>query len=147
MRQAIKTILLMGALALGVQSAWGFTPGGPIGNGGDSWQTPVIGYGLGGDLLAPKNIGEEYRRNIPVMYYAYDANFLGFFGLAGTTNIDAAFAIMNGITNVSSYSTSLGEFPLDSQQINYQAQALALMDLKSVTMTFLMEQMGLADPE
>lgn len=130
-----------------VSSAWSFVPGGPIGNGGDNWQVPVIGYGLPGDLLAPKNIGEEYRRVNPVMYYAYDANFLDFFGLVGMTNIDAAFGIMNGIANVSSYSWDLSEFPLESQQINYTAAAAGLADLKSHTLELLVEQMGLAEPE
>jgi len=132
---------------LTVSSAWGFVIGGPIGNGGDKWQVPTIGYGLGGDLLAPKNIGEEYRRVTPVMYYAYDANFFGFFGLAGATNIDAAFGVMNSLTNVSTYSPDLSEFPLASQQFNYRAQSLELLDLKSVALGLLAEQMGLGEPE
>jgi hypothetical protein len=54
---------------------------------------------------------------------------------------------MNSLTNVSSYSSSLNEFPLNSQGINYTAQALGLTDLKSITLNLLMEQMGLAEPE
>ncbi len=97
MRKLIKKFLGSALLLVALPSAWSFSPGGPIGNGGDAWQVPVIGYGLDGDIMAPKNIGEEYRRNIPLMYYTYDANFLGYFGLAGTTNVDAAFALMNGV--------------------------------------------------
>ena len=93
----MKKFLWTAMLMLALPAAWAFSPGGPIGNAGDAWQIPTIGYGLGGDIMAPKNIGEEYRRNDPVMYYSYDANFLGYFGLAGATNVDMAFALMNGV--------------------------------------------------
>lgn len=143
----MKTILLAAAVMSGLlQSAGAYSLGGPIGNGGDSWQQIVIGYGLPGDLNAPKNLGEEYRRNIPVMYYAFDANFLDFFGSNGVVAIDGTYNILNSLTNVSSYSTDLSEFPLESRHINYQAQALGLMDLKSSALGLMMEQLGLADP-
>lgn len=156
MRQVMKTILLVGAVMFGVlHSAGAYSLGGPIGNnpnpfgiqpGGDSWQQSVIGYGLGGDLVAPKNLGEEYRRNTPVMYYAFDANFLDFFGSNGVVAVDGAFTILNSLTNVSSYSADLSEFPLESRHINFQAQALGLYDLKSWALGAMTEQIGLADP-
>jgi hypothetical protein len=146
MRQMIKRFLWIALLASGSQAAWAYSLGGPIGNGGDSWQQPVIGYGLGGDLNAPKNLGEEYRRNIPLMYYACNANFLDYFGSNGVAAVDGAFAILNGLTNVDSYSPNLSEFPLESRHLNYQAGALGLYDLKSWTLGAMMEQLGLADP-
>lgn len=99
MRKLIQYFLCVAVLLMALPSARAFIPGGPIANGGDSWQIPDLGYGLAGDLNAPKNIGEEYRRNVPYMYYAYDANFFGFFGLAGATNVDTAYALMNGVLN------------------------------------------------
>src|SRR5665213_870018 len=155
MRQVMKTILLAGAALFGLlQSAGAYSLGGPIGNNpkpngfavGDAWQAPVIGYGLPGDLNAPKNLGEEYRRITPVLYYAYDQNFLDYFGSNGVVAVDGTFTILNNLTNVSSYSASLSEFPLDSRHINYQAQALGVLDLKSATLGLMMEQLGLADP-
>ena len=156
MRQVMKIILLMGAVVFGLlPSAWAYTLGGPPGNNpkpipsnalGDSWQQPVIGYNLPGDLNGPKNLGEEYRRNTKVMYYAYDASFLDFFGSNGIVAVDGAFTIMNSLTNVSSYSANLSEFPIESRHVNFQAQALGLFDLKSFTLGALMEQVGLADP-
>ena len=150
-------------LMAGAQVSWGFALLGPSGNGEDSWQTTVIGYDLAygdesspssyggpvflGDIGGPKNIGEGYRRNIPALYYAYDSSFLDFFGSNGVAAVDSAFAVMNSLTNVDSYSTNLSEFPLNSQSFNYQAQSLYLTDLKSVTLHALVEQMGLADPE
>lgn len=163
MQQIIKRFLWVVLLVSGLPAAWGFTPGGPIGSGpdgnpkpsgalvGDSWQTPSIGYGLAGDVNAPKNIGQAYRHNTPNMYYACDANFVGFFDANNTTNgtaaIDAAFAILNGLTNVDQYSSQLSEFPFDTLKYNYSAQALGLTDLKSAALYFTLEQLGLAAPE
>lgn len=148
MQPMIKRFLWVLLLTLGLQTSWAYSTGGPIGNAGDAWQQPVIGYGLGGDLNAPKNLGEEYRRNTPVMYYAFDAAFLddGAFGLQGASSVDAAFAILNSLTNVDTYSKQLNEFSLETRNINYQAQALGLFDLKSETLGLMMEQLGLADP-
>jgi hypothetical protein len=146
MRQLTKIFSGIALLALGLQSARAFSYAGPIGNGGDAWQTAVIGYGLGGDLVAPKNIDEEYRRNIKTLYYGYDSNFKGYFGSNGMVAIDGAFAILNSLTNVDLYSTNLSEFPLETRGENYEASALGLFDLKSFTLGEMMEQMGLADP-
>jgi hypothetical protein len=162
----MKTILLVSVVSLGLlQSAGAYSLGGPIGNNpkpnggaiveGDAWQQPVIGYGLGGDEVAPKNLGEEYRRNLPVMYYSCDANFLDYFGANGKQAIDQAFVILNAaFTNnptgtshgLDGYSANLVEFPLETRHFNYQAQAMGLWDMKSITLGAMMEQMSLADP-
>jgi len=161
----IKSFLWVGLLVLGLQSARAFSLAGPIGNNpkpsggagikGDLWQLPVIGYGLAGDINAPKNIGEEYRPNIPVMYYACDANFLGFFGSNGVVAVNQAFDILNsaftnnptGLANgLDGYSADLSEFSLETRHMNYQAQAMGLYDLKSWTLGVMTEQLGLADP-
>ena len=162
----IKRFLPVLLLVAGLQAGWGFALLSPnaqdlSGFTGNPWQTIVIGYnndvyqegGLPGgpvalgDLGGPGNIGEGYRRNDPVIYYAYNASYSGFFGSNGMAAADSAFAIMNSLTNVSSYSSDLSEFPLTSQHLNYQAQALFLTDVKSVTLHLLVETMGLTDPE
>ena len=113
----------------GVQGAFGFALLGPLGGSTtarpDGYQQPIIAYQLGTDIGTPKNLAEEYRRNTPVM----------------------AFEMMNSLTNVSSYSGYLDEFPLEVQEYNYRAQALQLQDIKSLTLSLLVEQMGLAEPE
>jgi len=96
MRKLIENIFVAGALLLVLPSAWGFALSGPIGNNDDNWQTITIGYGAN-DSVAPKDIYEEYRPVVPVMYYASDATFISYFGAYGLTNIDAAFAILNGV--------------------------------------------------
>ncbi len=186
----------MGGLALGLQSAWAFSLLGPVANGtpgngsvADTWQQTVIGYnplpatdaayGITDPLgIGPKNLGEGYRRNTPVMYYAFDPSFSDFFGSNGEFAVQQAFDLVNGAVNgygntplflyapdhgflgdtngappvtlsltnsLDSYSANLTEFPLNSESENYQAETLELLDLKSYTLTVLMEQLGLAD--
>jgi len=108
------------------------------------WQEAVIGYGLPAMSMRPRILGEEYRRNLPLVYYACDANFLGFFGSNGVSAVDGAFAILNNafttnpltgqfLTNgVDSFSPDLSEFPLESRHLNYQAQALGIVRFEIV---------------
>jgi hypothetical protein len=157
MLQSLKKISWILLLAFGQQAAWAFSLAGPIANNpnpngvahdnGDAWQVSTIGYGLAGDIEAPKNLGEGYRWNTPALYYAEDANFLDYFGSNGVVAINQTFSILNSsLTNVDAYSTPLTEFPLNSTALNYQATALNLMDLKSVSMEAMMQELGLADP-
>jgi hypothetical protein len=98
------------------------------------------------DMGTPKNIGEGYRRNTPIMYYSFDASFLNFFGDDGAAEVDKAMAIYNSLTNVSSYSADLSEFPLDSRRVNFRAASASLLDIKSVTMGLMTEQLGFWEP-
>ncbi len=173
MRQTIKKLLWIVGLAFSLQSVWAFSllgpdaqyPGLPA-TFGDNWEATVNGYNplttggappffTDGLQVGPKNLGEEYRRNTPVMYYAANANFFDYFGSNGVVALDNAFALLNNaFTNengtylpngVDSYSPGLAGFPLNSGSVNYQAQSLLLIDLKSTTMSLMMEQLGLAD--
>src|SRR6516225_2301768 len=95
MFRIFRTIGFLAALAIGSPAAFGFALFGPPPSqtpGADQWQVPEIGFMLGGDLGTPKNLGEEYRRNTPVLYYSCDANFLDYFGSNGVVAIDQAFA-------------------------------------------------------
>ncbi len=146
---------------MSLQSAWAFSLLGPEGNGGngteDAWQVNEIGYNPliwdrappfftdNGPLTGPKNLGEGYRLNTPVLYYTFDSSFGSYFGSDGEAAVQQAFDMLNSLTNVDSYSTNLTEFPLNSESQNYTARALGLRDLKSTTLTLLLEQMGLAD--
>jgi hypothetical protein len=153
-------------LTAGLQAAWAFSllgpapsyPGVPA-NFGDAWELPIIAYNpittWENVNTGPKNWGEGYRRNTPVMYYACDGPFITFFDVPGTQAIDQAFDILNNaftnnptgvINGLDGYSPSLSEFPLNSQSINYSAQGAGLTDLKSHTLPLLIEQLGLANP-
>ena len=160
MLQLLKRFSWVGLLALGIQSSWGFSligpnPAYPGASALDPWQVPGLGYNLMNPtwlyldplLIGPKNIGEEYRRNTPVLYYTYDANFLDYFGSNGTFAVDQAMSILNSLMNVSQYSGDLSEFPLSTIRENYAAEALFIYDLKSWTLHLMLEQLGLTDPE
>jgi hypothetical protein len=170
----IKKTLWMAGLVFCLPNAWAFSLLGPVNNGlavggsfADTWQSSTIGYNplaygaappglVDGDLFGPKNLGEEYRRNTPFLFYAADANFLDYFGSNGVVAVDQACATLNNVfanTNVpavitngiDAYSAGLTEFPLNTENVNYQAQNLLLIDLKSEVLALLTEQLGLAD--
>src|ERR1039457_6056328 len=160
MLQMIKRYFWIAPLASGLQTSWGFALLGPLtlANGADALQRVVIGYDLPytddflpgdpeflGDIGGPRNIGEEYRRNVPVLYYTYDQTFLNFFGADGAGAVDGAYAIMNSVPKADKM--DLSQYPLVSTQPNFTAHADFLTGLKSETRHLLVEQLGLADPE
>ena len=100
MLRLLKRVAWLGVLAAGLPAAQAFSLLGPP---NEAWQVPDLGYmvPLRADIGAPKNIGEDYRRNTPVLYYAFDENFLDYFGSNGVWAVDQAFAILNNLTNVS----------------------------------------------
>src|SRR6516162_5722686 len=108
MLRLIKRFLWLGLLGGSLPAAFGFALLGPL---NEAYQVPTIGYGFGQDIGGPKNLGEFYRHNTPVMYYAADAAFWNYFGSNGVAAVDAAFGMFNGLNNVSSYSSDLTEFP------------------------------------
>jgi len=148
MLRFVKNLVWLLAVVVGARSAFGAAFIGPIPTttSPDAFQVPAIAYGLASDLSTPKDVHEEYRRNTPVMYYSVDASFYNFFGPEGVVEIDKAMAMFNSVSNVSSYSTNLTEFPLDSRRENYRAEAAGLYDLKSVTMGMMTEQLGFLEP-
>ncbi len=145
------TVLLLG----GAQGLFGFALLGPP---NEAYQVPTIGYDITtvvfslGDIFtvdvgAPKNIGQGYRYNTPTNYYAFDASFVSYFGSNGMAAVDQAFAMYNSLSNVSSYSATLSEWPYDTTRPNANAELLGLLDLKSTTMHLIIEQLGLAPPD
>src|SRR5262249_25170839 len=77
----------------------------------------------------------------------YDQNFLDYFGSNGVYAVDQAAAQFNSVSNLSSYSADLSEWPLESRRFNFQAQTLQLVGVKSTVLGLLTEQLGLTDPE
>ncbi len=146
MYRTLTIICLAAALWAGAgREALAFTPGGPV--AGESYQTDTIGYGLTGDILSPRSLNQEYRFNTPIMYYAYDSSFLTFFGSNGISAVDGAMEVLNDLTNVSSYSQGLAEFPQNTTRFNFTAQELNVVDLKSTALSFMLEQLALGVPD
>jgi hypothetical protein len=159
-------ILVLSAFTLALRPASAFSLGGPLSGdpGGEDWQTIRLGYSdsgttVNGAIMSPKNLTHEYRRNVPVLTYAFDSTFINYFGTNGIAAVEGAMAIMNSLPNLDTLSQTLDEYPLqdpvtgavttfrDSRRINYTAQALNLIDMKTFTLGFLVEQLGLASPE
>lgn len=157
MVQLLKRYWLVAVICLaGATTVCAFSLYGPV---NEAFQDTSIGYNeglpavtfanLGGvvDLGAPKNLAEGYRYNTRPIYYAFDASFVDYFGSNGIAEVDKAFAYFNNLTNFSSYSAGLNEFPLQSTRNNPQASAELLYDLKSAVMSLILEQLGLAQPD
>src|SRR5438876_6006931 len=129
----IKICLLLLACSAFSQEARAFSLLGPYANDGVVWQTARIGYNIGGDIGGPMNIGQEYRWNLPQVFYAYSDSFLTFFGARGVDEVDKAVKFLNDLPTMST--VNIDNYPLKTERINHQAQALRLFDLKSVALT------------
>jgi hypothetical protein len=132
--------LMMITLLTGPVGGFAFSLLGPYAD----WMDVQKGYQLAGDIGGPMNIGEGYRWNMPVVTYGFDRSFLDYFGSNGVAAVEGAIGILNALPPASS--VVLTNYPLAIWSVNNTANALNLVDLKSVTLFFLLEQMGLADP-
>jgi hypothetical protein len=144
MLRLLKNLVWLVLLAAGVESSFAFSLLGIR----EPYQVAALNYG--GDFSdQPHNLGEEYRWNVPFLYYTFDESFLDYFGSNGVAAVDGAMKILNDTlsTNTSAWSADLSEFPLEGSQINFTAQALHLFDLKSATLEMMVEHLGLLDPE
>jgi len=141
---------MLAALAC-AQSALAWTPIGPPNPAGttDNFMAgqagAQIGYNVGNtEYGTPKNLHEGYRRNSPVIYYSFDESFWQYFGTNGVNELEKAFAMYNSVGKVSQLDVM--DYPEDSRGVNYTAQALALLDLKSTIMGFMTPLVGLFEP-
>jgi hypothetical protein len=90
------------------------------------------------------DISNGYRWNVPVVTYGFDQSFLNFFGSNGVAAVESAIQILNDLPPASQM--VLTKYPFYTQAQNYSAAAQSLYDLKSQTLSLLLEQMGLAAP-
>ncbi len=134
------TAALVAGITLANSSSSGFSLLGPY----EPWMTARNGFRRDGDIGGPMDAGSEYRWNIPVVTYGFDRSFLDFFGSKGVAAVESAIKIINDLPPASGI--VLTNYPAQSQRLNYQAQALGLMDLKSQTLALLLEHLGLAQP-
>lgn len=108
------------------------------------WMQTTNGFQQPGDIGGPVNLGEEYRWNVPVITYAYDASFLNYFGSNGIAAVEAAIATLNALPPASQLDPS--NYPPSIAAINSTAASEGLLDLKSQALAVLLEQLGLAAP-
>jgi hypothetical protein len=101
-------------------------------------------YDKPGDIGGPMCISNGYRWNVPVVTYGFDQSFMDFFGTNGVAAVEGAIQILNDLPPASS--VEFTNYPNESEGVNYAAQAQSLYDLQSVTLSLLLEQLGLASP-
>jgi len=124
-----------------IHSAAAFTVWGPL----ESWQTADLDYSPQiAENGGSKILGAGSRVGLPAITYGFDETFAEFFGEQGIQAVDQAMAILNGLPKASAASPNLTEFVTDgNQQVNYTAEALGLIDLKSLTLNLMIEHLGL----
>lgn len=103
------------------------------------------GYQLPGDIGGPMNVSEGYRWNMPVVTYGFDRSFLDYFGSNGVAAVESAVQMLNQVPSASLL--NLTNYPNYSWGMNYRAQAINAVDLKSTVLSLLVEHLGLASPE
>lgn len=110
-----------------------------------AWQTHQLGYDVSAPLgnYGPMGLGEEYRWNVPELYFGFTSDFLNYFGAKGADEIEAAIQILNDLPKASQI--NIDDYPVTSMRINHRAQALGLTDLKSFTLQIMLYQMGVCD--
>ena len=128
------------ALGLSAPSARAFALLGPV----QPWMQTTNGVIFAGDIGGPMCLGNEYRWNVPVVTYGFDQSFLDYFGTNGVAAVESAIQILNDLPPASQI--VLTNYPLESRNFNYAAQAQSLYDLKSQTLSLLLEHLGLAQP-
>ncbi len=150
MRNFLKYLLPVLLLAGLGGSARAFSLMGPFA----TYQLPALNYNgpfttiaIPNDVGGPMNVGEEYRWGSPVVVYGFDSSFVEYYGTNGVAAVEAAIQILNDLPSTSSMSSGLTEYPLNATRFNYTAQQLRLRDVKSITLSILLQTLGLACPE
>lgn len=124
---------------------WGFALEGPV---DPRYQTAILGYNNGtGDIGGPMNLAEGYRLNFRPITYALDPTFLHYFGPKGSNAVVQAMTILNNLQPFSKMSSDLHEFPLEVKKANYTAETLNILDLKSVALGLVMNEIGVDSAE
>jgi hypothetical protein len=108
------------------------------------WMQSSNGVIYDGDIGGPMCISNEYRWNVPVLTYGFDQSFSNYFGTNGISAVESAIQILNDLPPASQI--VLTNYPFNSQHVNFTAQSQNLNDLKSETLSLLLEHMGLAQP-
>jgi len=106
--------------------------------------TTVFYDGMPGGIGGPMLFSNAYRWNVPIVTYGFDPSFINFFGTNGVIAVKNAIAVLNDLPGATSIVPT--NYPINSEIINFDAAIESLYDLRSVTLSLLLEQLGLASP-
>lgn len=139
-RIGISLIVAVAVLAGTVWPAAAFSLAGPD----EEWQTLRLGYTDDAVWPGAMNLTEEYRWNVPLVTYAFTPKFFDFFGERGVAEVEKAIEEFSKLPAY--YKLDPNDFPLNTLRVNYRAQEIGLVDIKSQIMSWMLNQYGLADP-
>lgn len=139
MRQALHAVLTLVVLLLGGTTASAFSL---LGEKGD-FHVQRLGHDVG-FIGGPVNINEEHRWNIPLILYGFSPEFLTYFGSRGEEEVEKAVAIINNLPTMSQI--DIDTYPLNVSRVNHRAARINAVDLKSVALSLIVEELGLGDP-
>lgn len=139
-QQRVLSILCLVSLFFMATKASAFSLLGPY----TDWMTQAIGYRYPWQSGGPMALGEEYRWNLPVITYGFDSSFVAYFGEEGVAEVEQAIALLNGLPTASSINPA--SYPESIQFRNDLAINGSVYDLKSMALSLLLEQLGLAPP-
>ena len=142
-------LVLMGML----YPACGFVLIGPL-NPVEASPPSGLNFNYTDDLGGPKDIRRFFRWNIPELTYSFDASFVNYFGMEGMEAVHDAFGVVNEFFHNDDYS---GMSQLDlvkhgfaknyaTHWENTTAKNAQVIDLKSLTLGLLLNQLGLGNP-
>ena len=110
------------------------------------------------ELGAPKTIDREYKRffrwNIPHFVYSFDASFANYFGTEGMDAVDEAMGVLNDFFVNEDYQ-GMSQLNLtkhgfagnyNTSWINTTAQNAQIIDIKSLVLGMLVDQLGIGNP-
>ena len=119
----------------------------------------VASFNYTDEFGAPKDINHRgfkrfFRWNLPSFVYSFDASFVNYFGMEGMEAVDEAFAVVNEFFVNEDYQ---GVSQLDLAKhgflanynttwINSSAENAQIIDIKSLVLGMLVNQLGLGTP-
>ena len=124
------------------QNAMAFSLLGPFA----PWMTRDVGFihDEAYDIGGPRNLGDEFRWNVPVLTYGFDEDFKNFFGQPGIDAVEKAVAMLNALPPASQI--VLSNRATQVERIHLTASSEDLYDVGSMALALLVEQIGLANP-
>ena len=150
----LKALLTAAALFAGGSSVFGFVMIGPVMP--EEQQSGNISFNITDDLGGPKDIKNFYRWNMPYLTYSFDLSFVQYFGIDGMEAVHEAFEVVNDFFEPrdNSYSgVSEMDFARDGFRSNYNtawvnttAQNQQIIDLKSLVLGMVVNQLGVGNP-
>ena len=137
----------------GLYPACAFVLMGPP-NPGEASPSSGLNFNYTDDFGGPKDLRRFFRWNMPDLTYSFDASFVNYFGLDGMEAVQGAFGVVNDFFHNEDYSgMSQLDFAKHGFAGNYAthwenttAKNAQVIDLKSLTLGMLLNQLGLGNP-